>query len=296
MALIVPPHPPSPAPPPARPRVEEAAARRSARAERVAFIGLGPLARETLAILDASAEGRATLVGVLVQDASKRRDPAGAVTAPIVDDLDDLLRCSPTLVVELAGHEAVRRHVPATLRAGIDVIITSVGALADDRLADEIRAAAEAGGATARIPPGAIGGIDAIGAARFLGLDQVCHVIRKPPHSLLAETEADALVEGGRPVEVFRGSARDAIARFPASTNVTAALSLAGAGFDETEVVVLADPRTVRNQHRIEASGPFGRIVVEMENERVPGSTSGAIVAASTAASILRRTAPLGVD
>ena len=59
---------------------------------------------------------------------------------------------------------------------------------------------------------------------------------------------------------------------------------------------MIADPATVRNHHRIEALGPFGRIVLEMENERVPGSTSGAIVVASTVRSILRRHTGLAID
>jgi aspartate dehydrogenase len=198
--------------------------------------------------------------------------------------------------VELAGHAAVRAHVPAILEAGVDVVITSVGALADDRLREEIARAARDGGASARIPPGAVGGLDAIAAARLVGFDLVRHTIRKAPHSLLPVSDADAVAAGGAPLELFRGPAREAIARYPGSTNVAAALAIAGAGFDATEVVVVADPDAIRNHHRIEASGPFGRIVLEMENERVPGSTSGAIVVASTVRSILRRSGGLAVD
>jgi len=264
--------------------------------ERVGIIGLGILARETLDALDRHGADLMAVVAVLVRDPSRQRPTSEAPNVPVVGRLAELLAFDPTVVVELAGHEAVRAHVPAVLRAGIDAIITSVGALVDDALRDEIRRAAQAGGATARIPPGAIGGLDAIAAGRLLGFDLVRHTIRKPPHSLLPAPEADRVVAGGAPVELFRGSARAAIARFPASTNVTAALAIAGAGFDDTDVVVVADPGTVRNHHRIEALGPFGRIVLEMENERVPGSTSGAIVVASTVRSILRRSAWLAVD
>jgi aspartate dehydrogenase len=266
------------------------------RPERVGFIGLGPLARETLVALGSHGADRVAVVAILVRDPARERPETGRLEAPLVSDLADLLRCAPTVVVELAGHAAVQTHVPAILRAGVDVLITSVGALVDDALRNEIRRAAEAGGSTARIPPGAIGGLDAIAAARLIGLDLVRHTIRKAPHSLLPASEADQVIAGGQPVELFRGSAREAVARFPASTNVTATLAIAGAGFEATEAVVIADPGVVRNHHRVEAVGPFGRIALEMENERVPNSTSGAIVVASTVRSILDRSAALAVD
>jgi aspartate dehydrogenase len=260
------------------------------------MIGLGILARETLGALRRHGADRIDVVGVLVRDVSRERPDPLASDIPLVGELDELLALGPSVVVELAGHEAVQEHVPAILRAGVDVIITSVGALVDDRLREEIRAAARAGGARTRIPPGAIGGLDAIAAARLIGLDLVRHTIRKAPHSLMPTREADAVVAGGGAVELFRGPARAAIARYPASTNVAAALAIAGAGFDDTEVVVVADPAASRNHHRIEATGPFGRIVLEMENERVPGSTSGAIVVASTVRSVLRRSEGLAID
>lgn len=269
--------------------------------ERVGMIGLGTLARETLSALHRHGDDLVAVVAVLVRDASRERPESGTSESgtpevPVVGTLAELLAFHPTVVVELAGHEAVRTHVPALLRAGVDVVITSVGALVDDALRDEIREAARAGRASARIPPGALGGLDAVAAGRLLGFDLVRHTIRKPPGSLLPESEADLVTAGGAPVELFRGPARAAIERFPASTNVTAALAIAGAGFDDTDVVVVADPGTVRNHHRIEAVGPFGRIVLEMENERVPGSTSGAIVVASTVRSVLRRSAGLAID
>jgi aspartate dehydrogenase len=50
---------------------------------------------------------------------------------------------------------------------------------------------------------------------------------------------------------VFKGSARDAAAAFPANVNVVAALSLAGIGPDRTSIEIWADPAVARNCHQI---------------------------------------------
>ena len=266
----------------------------SSERERVAIIGLGPLAREALAALAEHGADRIVVVGALDRDPDRRAD-ADALGIPLVASVAELLALDPTVVLELAGHGAVREHVPTVLRHGTDVIVTSLGALADDGLRAELAAAATEGRATASIPSGAIGGLDAIAAARLIGIDSVTHTIRKHPTSLLDIEGARAVIDGTGLSELFRGPARDAIARYPAATNVTAALSIAGAGFDRTEVTVVADVAAIRNQHRIEARGPFGSIVVEMENERVPGSTSGAIVVASVVAAVIRRSSAISV-
>jgi aspartate dehydrogenase len=56
------------------------------------------------------------------------------------------------------------------------------------------------------------------------------------------------------------------VARFPESANVVAAVSLAGIGFDRTEMAVVADPHATRNVHVVTADGAFGSLRVEIQN------------------------------
>ena len=215
------------------------------------------------------------LVGAVVRDLEKPREGA----PPVFGDVDGLLETRPEVVVEAGGHQALRQHGPAVLRAGIDLVMVSVGVLAERETESAIRDAACEGGSHAIVASGAIGALDALSAAAIGGLASVEHVTRKPPRSLLPPEEADAL-DGPR--ELFNGSAREGALRFPESINVVAAVSLAGLGFDGTTVRVVADPSVTRNIQRVEARGAFGQLQFEIQNVPEPGNPrTGRIVAMS---------------
>jgi aspartate dehydrogenase len=225
---------------------------------RVGLIGLGAIGRGVIQLL--RPEDDIELVGALVADPSKPRLP-GSPRA--FGELVDLLDLRPEVVVEAAGHTALVCHGPSILRAGIDLLLVSAGALADPQLERAIAAAAREGGAQARVVSGAIGGLDAIGAAAAGGLERVTHTTRKPARTLLPAEDA-ARLEG--PLELFRGTAREGVLRFPESINVAAAVSLAGIGLDRTEVCVIADPKVDRNRHEVVAQGVFGELRFEISN------------------------------
>ena len=166
-------------------------------------------------------------------------------------------------MVELAGHAALRCYGPPILRAGVDLMLVSVGALAEPSVEQAIVEAACAGRSRAIVVSGAIGGLDAIAAASVGGLTRVTHTTRKPARALLSTSEAAELRE---PRELFRGSAREGALRFPESINVAAAVSLAGIGLDRTEVCVIADPNVDRNLHEVVAQGEFGELRFEIGN------------------------------
>ena len=96
------------------------------------------------------------------------------------------------------------------------------------------------------VPSGAIAGLDGIKSAVVGAITHVTHTTRKPPVGLEG---APYLVERGISLaglqeekEIFSGSAREACRGFPANVNVTAAVSLAGIGPDQTRVKIFAVP------------------------------------------------------
>lgn len=170
------------------------------------------------------------------------------------------------LLLECAGHEAVRTVVLDALRSGVETAIVSSGALSDPKLALDLEQAAIEGRTRLHILSGALGGIDALSAAQRAGLDSVVYVGRKPPHAWKG-TDAERLVNLTalhEPATFFTGSARLAAAAFPKNANVAATVSLAGIGFDRTQVRLVADPGITDNMHEFHAKGAFGEVQVRL--------------------------------
>ena len=143
---------------------------------------------------------------------------------------------------------------------GFDLLVISVGALAEPALLERLKTAAREGNSRMLLPAGAIGGIDAIAAMRLGGLTSVRYRSRKPPAAWRgspAEKVADLDKLTGRTV-LYRGTAGEAALLYPQNANVAAAVALAGLGFDKTEVELVADPDAPGNVHEIEAEGAAG--------------------------------------
>jgi aspartate dehydrogenase len=217
----------------------------------VVIIGFGAIARDLIDILGAQTIAPEK-VTVLVRSGreAELRAMLGADIS-VTSDLAALLATGPDVVVECAGHRAVAHYGATVLTSGTDLILASVGALADADLARELEAAACASGAQCVVPSGAIGGIDALGAARLSGLTSVRYTGTKPPAAWAGTpaeevTDLAALTE---PLTFFEGTAREAARRFPKNANVAATLAMAGLGMDRTEVRLVADPGTTENTH-----------------------------------------------
>ncbi len=254
---------------------------------RVGLIGLGAIGRGVIQLL--RADDDVEVVGALVGDPGKKRGPQ---MPPLCRCFEELLEKRPEVVVEVAGHDALRCFGPRVLSAGVDLIIVSVGALANPDTEEAIVQSAKAGGSRVFVASGAIGALDAIASAAACGgLCRVTHTTRKPARALLEPAEVADLTE---PRELFRGSARDGALRFPESINVAAAVSLAGIGLDRTEVCVIADPRVERNSHEVVAEGDFGHMRFEIHNIPTDANPkTGRLVALSIVHALRKRHTPM---
>lgn len=205
--------------------------------------------------------------------------------ATVVTHLDPAAR--PDWLVECAGHRALEEHVFPALERGIPCMLVSVGALSEPALALRLEAAARQGRTQVQLLPGAIGAIDALSAAKFGGLDSVVYTGCKPP-SAWKNTPAQALFDldalDGATV-IFDGTARDAARLYPKNANVAATLSLAGLGFDRTQVRLLADPALAENVHHVVAKGAFGEFELTLRGKPLAANPK---TSALTVFSILR--------
>lgn len=264
---------------------------------RIAIAGAGAIGRQIAAGVVRGDIGSATLVAIadIAERAAALRDLAASMQPEVATftDAGRLAEAGPDVVVEAASPGVVRRHAEQWLDAGCDVLVMSVGALADEAFLARLDAAARSAGRSVLVPSGAIGGLDAIRAARLGGLSSVELRTTKAPRALAgapgilaAGIDLDAI---DRPTVVFEGSARDAVVAFPANLNVVAALSLAGLGPDRTRVVLIADPAETRNVHEIHASGAFGDLHLRFANLPSRENPRTSALASLAALALLRR-------
>ncbi len=182
-----------------------------------------------------------------------------------------------TLVLECAGHAALLEHVLPALARGVECAVLSVGALAEPGLPEQLEAAALAGHTQVHLLAGAIGGIDAIAAARSAGLSEVTYTGRKPPSAwaLGGISEEKTLTSRAEPAKtaiILEASAREAARLYPKNANVAATVALAGLGLDATRVRLLADPNVSENVHEIYAKGAFGELRIELRGKPLAGN------------------------
>jgi aspartate dehydrogenase len=209
---------------------------------------------------------------------------------PVKANLDELVNRSD-LVVEAASQRAVPAIARAALEKGRDVMIMSVGALADADLYRSIKRMASEHGSKVYLPSGAISGLDGLKSASVGSIKRITLTTTKSPESLggapyICEMKIDL---GGlkEPTTVFEGSAAEAVKAFPANVNVAATLCLA-AREGNVRVRIIADPNIKVNRHEIVAEGDFGQITTRVENVPSPKNPKTSYLAALSAIATLR--------
>ena len=266
----------------------------------IAIVGCGGIGAGVLRSLTNQNGIRVSSIVVSSDDAKEHARALKSQYAPEACLLNTLegTRTLPDLVVECAGHGAIRQHVLPSLRRGIPCLVVSIGALSEDGLADDLEQAAVAGQTQVQLLPGAIGAIDALSAARLGGLHSVRYFGRKPPSAWVGTPAQDlcdlsALKE---PKLLFTGSARDAAALYPKNANVAATISLAGLGMRYTHVELYADPALSENVHQVDASGTFGSFSLTMRGRPLPSNPkTSALTVYSVVRALVNRVNPISI-
>ena len=202
------------------------------------------------------------------------------VKKAVISSFDEMLNRAD-VVFEAASQKAVEEYAVRVLDHGKDLIIMSIGSLFDDDFREKLASVAKKNGCKIYLPSGAVCGIDGILSASIDVIDKVTLVTTKPPKSLDKKFKKRTVV--------FKGNARDAVKTFPKNINVAANLSIAGIGFDDTLVEIVADPVATRNSHKILAHGKFGRLRAEVENMPNPNNPGSSYLASLSAIATLKR-------
>jgi aspartate dehydrogenase len=270
---------------------------KSARHLKLGIAGLGAIGLDVARAVDAGKVPGIALAAVSARDHDKaRRNTASFRSAPGILNLGALVEASDVVVECLPSAQFAAIAQP-TIERGRIFMPLSVGMLIDHMdLVDRARET----GARIVVPTGALLGLDAVRAAAEGTIASATIVTRKPPKGLAG---APLLMKRGisvdglkEPLRVFDGSAREAIAGFPANVNVAIALSLAGIGPDRTRIEIWADPSVTRNTHTIIVKSDSSDFTMTIEN--IPSEENprtGKITALSVLAALRRLTEPLVV-
>jgi aspartate dehydrogenase len=264
---------------------------------RIGLIGVGAIGRYILDGIRRGAAGGVELVGVADVAAveARLRQVADEHACKWTIDPPELVAMGAGLVVEAASQAAVQQHGVGVLEAGADLLVMSVGALADGAFLARLDETARRTGRRVHVPSGAIGGLDVLRSARVAGLDEVVLTTSKPPRALagapyFAERGIDVAAVRERTV-IFDGPAMEAVRHFPANVNVAATVSLAGIGPERTRVRVVADPSLAGNVHELRAVGAFGEMTLRMANLPSPDNPKTSLLACLSPLAALRRLA-----
>jgi aspartate dehydrogenase len=256
---------------------------------RAGIIGYGTLGKSISKLIESGQAGDVVLQSILVRTPLGPLDYSPA-QCTVTTNEDVFFTQNLDIIIEAAGHHALQLYGEKALTSGLHLIILSVGALADLDFYENLQAAAAKCKKQMIIPSGAIAGLDRIAAGVLGEIDEITLITRKPPKSWYG-TIAEEKVDLGTitdPVCIFEGNARSAAKLFPQNVNVSAALSLAGIGFEETKVQVYVDPTIQMNTHTIVAKGYFGQMETTIQNNPFKENPKSSPIVAMSVAKVLQ--------
>lgn len=210
---------------------------------KLGIIGLGAIGLDLVQLCGHGATdpvlARVDIVAVLVQrprSVQEREELGLSASTQLTADVEEWFRAGPyDAVLEVAGHSAVRELGARVLATGAELLVTSVGAFADESLLTTLVATADQASTRLSIPSAGIGALDILSAAAVGGLDSVTMTVRKDPSAWFG-TIAEELYDlhgidaKGESTILFEGTAREGAAMYPQNVNISAAVALAGIG------------------------------------------------------------------
>ncbi|RYG73193.1 aspartate dehydrogenase [Lentibacillus lipolyticus] len=249
----------------------------------IGIVGAGAIANFLMKEINQNGTGEMQIKSVFVRDPGKYQELEHQFDVKLFDHLDAFLTSGIDIVVEAANIAAVHEWMPKILPKK-DVVLISIGALADAGFLREMNDLAEMYERSIHLPSGAIGGLDLLQNAHADGgVSDVSITTRKPARTLMNHEAAT------EEVIVFDGKASEAIKQFPKNINVSIILSLAGVGVEQTNVTIIADPAVENNIHTIDIKGDFGTASFSVTNNPLAANPKTSYLAAMSILGTLKR-------
>ena len=264
----------------------------------VGLIGCGTIGSELALVIDSGKIKKAALVSlydevekVVVELKSKLQNKNIETFSNFSHFISSPAFANADIIIEAASQDAVKKFAKTMIQSGKDLIVMSVGALAEPDLLEELLDVASKKEVHIYVPSGAVAGIDAIRSVKHL-LNSVTITTTKNPKALAGAPFFEKTRIKPETITqkklIYEGTAKDAVKKFPANVNVAAVISLAGVGMDATKVKIIADPAASLNQHEITATGKFGEINIVVRNTPSPSNPKTSYLAVLSAIECIR--------
>ncbi|MCM8795246.1 MAG: aspartate dehydrogenase [Candidatus Omnitrophica bacterium] len=205
--------------------------------------------------------------------------------------LESLINKKVDLVIEATRLESSFEIAQKTISLGSNIMIMSVGGIIEHY--PQLVALAKEKNAHIYIPSGAVAGIDGLKAAVFGKIKKIILTTKKPPQAFLGvpyvlkrKVNLENLKEE---TILFEGDVLTATRAFPQNINVAATLSLAGRGFKDIVVRIVASPKIKQNIHEVEIESEAGRIITRTENVVHPKNPKTSYLAVLSAIATLKQ-------
>ena len=237
----------------------------------LAFLGCGAMGTEVIDYVVSNLNDKFNITLIMDNEINNAEKLSAKynISPVITDDINILLKMQNLdLVIETASVEAANQYANDLVKK-TNVVFASVGAMSDQVFYNNLLDDAAKYDNNVIIPPGAIGGLDAIDAVKN-SITFIEIITTKSPESLSGAKGFSDYENYNftSPEIIYNGNATNAIKLFPKNLNVAVTLSLFGLGPDKTNVTVVADPDVKMNCHKINLKGQFGEMSFNFKLEK----------------------------
>lgn len=230
------------------------------------------------------------LIGILSSKLENAQTLAREVNCKAYSDLNEMIDDKLDYIIEAAAPQVVKDSAVKILDNGINLIVLSVGAFADNLFYSEVESIAKKNKARVHLASGAVGGFDVLSSAVLMGDSTVKIITEKSPNSLKGAPFLENKELSQENIEeIFTGTAKEAIDVFPKNINVAVATGLATIGVDNTRVIIRSVPGLLSNNHNIVLEGDEVKISITIESTPSPDNPKSSSLAAWSVIALLRR-------
>lgn len=260
--------------------------------KRVSIIGYGALGRILAEGICEKLQGEYCLAGIWTWSIHEIRDEIEDKGFFAYESFAALLEDNTDYVVEIAGGQAVKDYGKRVLESKKNLIITSVGALADLHLYNSLYKAAVENECKIHLTSGAVGGFDIFQSIGMMGKTEGKIENFKAPESLNGAPYLKGReLNGFHEEQIFSGNARKAIEGFPQNVNVAVASALASVGVEQMEVVITSCPGLSDNIHKITVKNDSVEAVVRVSSKADTNNPKSSVVTAWSVVALLKNLA-----